>query len=128
MYDGVVEPFCISSCVLGTERHMLVSFDGFSTISKPPLDIWFLAGSLDPAGPMSLDSLAKLGGIDLPVAPPQKWIFMMNSLTTGSVMWSQVLPTGVYKDFVRSLINSVNQTMDRLPRAFFCITTFLHSA
>jgi hypothetical protein len=98
---------------------MLVSFDGFSTISKPPLDVWFLAGSLDPAGPMSLDSLAKLGGIDLPTAPPQKWTFMMNSLTTGSVMWSQVLPTGVYKDFVRGLINSVNQTMDRLPRDYY---------
>ena len=114
-----MEPFCISSRVLGTERHMLVSSDGFVTVSKPPPDVWFLAGTFECADTISLDSLTKLGAVDLPSSPPLKWISMMNTLTTGSVMWSQALPTNVYKDFVRDLINSVNQTMERLPKDYY---------
>jgi len=98
---------------------MLVSSDGFATVSKPPPDAWFLAGTFECTDTMSLDSLTKLGGVDLPSSPPPKWISMMNTLTTGSIMWSQALPASVYKDFVRGLINSVNQTMDRLPKDYY---------
>lgn len=115
-----MEPFCISSTILGSDRHMLVADDGYSTSSALPRDVWFLNGVLDPTKPLCLDSLLKLGGRDVDVRPPEKWTRSMSLLTSGSVVpWSQTMPSTAYRSFVKNLVKSVSETIDDLPKEYY---------
>ena len=99
---------------------MVVSSDGFTTLSKPPMDLWYLNGVLDPTKPLCLDSLLKLGGVELDLNPPEKWTTAMNLLVTGSsVPWSQVMPSSAYKPFIKNLVKSVSETIDSLPKDYY---------
>lgn len=99
---------------------MLVSSDGFTTLSKAPTDVWFLNGVMDPTKPLCLDSLLKLKGSTVSTSPPTKWTTAMSSLTSGStVPWSQVMPSTAYKAFVKNLVKSVAETIDDLPKDYY---------
>jgi len=99
---------------------MVVSPDGFTTLSSAPKDVWFLDGSLDPMKPLCLDSLLKLGGRELDTSPPSKWTTAMGLLVTGSqVPWSQVMPSVAYKSFVKNIVKSVAETIDALPKEYY---------
>ena len=98
---------------------MVVSSDGFTTLSKAPKDMWFLNGELDPLKPLCLDSLLKLKNMAVPLLPPDKWVRSMRSLTSGSIPWSQTLPSTQYKSFVRNLVKSIADSMDGLPKDYY---------
>jgi hypothetical protein len=115
-----VDPFCISSSILGSEKHMLVTSDGFTTLVKAPAAAWFLNGVMDPTKPLCLDSLLKLKGITPLTSPPEKWTRSMSLLASGSLVpWSQVLPSTAYKSFVKNLIKSIVETIDDLPKDYY---------
>lgn len=115
-----MEPFCISSSILGSEKHILVTSDGFSTLAKAPKDVWFLNGSFDPMKPLCLDSLLKLGGVAVDIRPPDKWRIAMEHVAPATeVPWSQVIPRPAYKSFVQNIIKSVNETIDALPKDYY---------
>lgn len=99
---------------------MVVSSDGFTTLLKAPKDIWFLNGAFDPMKPLCLDSLLKLGGVDLDIRPPNKWTVAMNLVASGSqVPWSQVMPSTEYKSFVKNIVKSIIGTIDTLPQDYY---------
>jgi len=99
---------------------MLVSSDGFTTLGKAPTDVWFLNGDLDPTKPLCLDTLLKLKGVEVPIAPPEKWKRSMSLLISGSVPpWSQVMPSTAYKSFVKNLIKSIAETIGDLPKDYY---------
>jgi hypothetical protein len=116
-----VEAFCISSTILGSEKHMVVSQDGFTTLSKAPTDLWFLNGVLDPLKPLCLDTLLKLKNVEVPTKPAEKWTKSMSLLTSGSaaIPWSQTMPSVAYKSFVKSLVKFVAETIDELPKDYY---------
>lgn len=98
---------------------MVVSDEGFNTLARPPRDIWFLNGELDPTKPLCLDSLLKLKGIEVPLRPEAKWVRSMGFLTSGSVPWSQTMPASAYKSFVKNLVKSIADSMDGLPKDYY---------
>jgi len=115
-----MEPFCISAKILGSEKHMVVSSDGFETTSKVPTDKWFLNGVLDPLKPLCLDTLIKLKNATIPIEPPEKWTRSMALLTSGSsVPWSQTMPSGAYKAFIKNLVKSISESIDELPKDYY---------
>ncbi len=122
-YDGVVDTFCISSAILGSEKHIIVSGDGFFTTSKDPKEVWFLDGTLDPNKPLCLDSILRLNGTDISIKPPDRWHKPMTLLTSGSldvrIPWSQVMPSLPYKHFVKTLIKSIVDVIQSLPKDYY---------
>ena len=99
---------------------MIVSADGFTTLTKPPIDLWFLNGKLDPMKPMCLDTLLKLKGAEIPISPPKKWVSSMTLLMSGSIPpWSQVMPSTAYKSFVKNLVKTITETIDELPKDYY---------
>ena len=118
-----MDSFCISSRILGSEKHIIVSDDGFSTTMKDPKDVWLLNGIMDPNKPLCLDSAVRLSGIELCITPPERWFKPMQFLTSGSVdvtiPWSQVIPTEPYKRFVKTLVKSITDIIDTLPKEYY---------
>jgi len=115
-----MESFCISAKILGSEKHMVVSSDGFETTSKVPTDKWFLNGVLDPLKPLCLDTLIKLKNATIPIKPPEKWTRSMALLTSGSfIPWSQTMPSGAYKAFIKNLVKSISESIDELPKDYY---------
>ena len=118
-----MDSFCISSTILGSEKHIVVSSDGYTTTSKDPKDVWFLNGVIDPNKPLCLDSALRLAGIVIQVNPPERWYKPMQFLTSGSIEvkipWPQVMPSAPYKQFVKSLIKSISDTIDKLPKDYY---------
>lgn len=101
---------------------MLVSHDGFATLTKAPEDVWFLNGVMDPTKPLCLDSLLRLNGIDIKLLPPEKWTRCMTLLASGSaVPWSQVMPQSAYKSFIKNLIKSIAENIDGLSKDYYKI-------
>lgn len=116
-----METFCISSCVLGTEKHIIVSDDGYVSTPKESKDVWILNGALDATKPLCLDSLLRLGTTEVTITPPVKWVRCMDLLTSGSssIPWSQVMPPQPYRQFIKNLINSIKVTIDELPKDYY---------
>lgn len=98
---------------------MVVASDGFSTVSSPPLGVWFLSGK-HRNDVKCLNSLFRLYSVELPTTPDTKWSVMMSSLMSGSIPpWSQVMPSGPYKNFVKNLINTVVKNIDLIPKNYY---------
>lgn len=99
---------------------MVVSSDGFTTLSKAPKDIWFLNGTFDPMKPLCLDSLLKLGGAEVDIKPSIKWTTAMSLLAHDfQIPWSQVMPSTEYKSFVKNIVKSIIGTIDALPQDYY---------
>lgn len=115
-----MESFCISSCILGSEKNVVVSDDGFLSSLKTPKDVWLLNGAIDPMKPLCLDSLFKLGNVDIDLLPNKKWLTAMDFLTKSSNLpWNMILPKEEYKLFVKNLVNTVKETIDSLPKNYY---------
>ena len=116
-----MDPFCISSSVLGSDRHIIVSDDGYNTTLKVPKDMWVFNGALDPLKPLCLDSLLKLKGIEISIKPESKWTRLIEHFIFDSaiVPWSQVMPAIAYKSFVKNLIKSIVDSIDELPKDYY---------
>ena len=99
---------------------MIVSDDGFMTISKAPTDTWYLTGEMDPMKPLCLDTLLCLKRLDVKLKPEDKWVKSMQLLTSGSLVpWSQTMPSVPYKSFIKNLIKSISDSMDDLPKDYY---------
>ena len=115
-----MDSFCISSSILGADKHILIATDGFTTLTKAPLAAWFLNGVIDPTKPFCLDSLLKLKGVVVQTLPADKWTRSMSLLMSDSIPpWSQVMPSAAYKSFIRNLIKTITETIDELPKDYY---------
>lgn len=118
-----MDKFYISSEVLGTERHMEVSSEGFSTVSRVPPDSWLLGVSPRNSGNPCLNSLFRLGGSELRVLPPEPDVTAMSIVAPdGPRPWAQVMPPTRYKTFVKNLIKSIVGNMDAMPKEYCRVT------
>ena len=101
---------------------MIVSRDGFTTVTKFPTNTWTLDGTINPHKSLCLDSLLKLHNININTCPDEKWIKSMSLLTSGSmttIPWSQSMPSVQYKLFIKKLIKSVIGIMDSLSEDYY---------
>lgn len=115
-------PFCISSDVLGSEKHMLVDQSGFATLDKIPPDVWTLSKSIDFRRRLCLNSALRLNRSAVDALPPDKWVKAMSILTKNDVKWSNVLPPDEYKRFVKNLVKSILGNIEDLPQEYCRVT------
>jgi hypothetical protein len=101
---------------------MLVTHDGFTTVTAPPPAAWYLNGEIDPMKPLCLDAGLRLAGKEIQVLPEEKWVRPMRLVASGSIgciPWSQTMPRGRYMSFVKNLINSITGSMDDIPKDYY---------
>lgn len=115
--------FCVSSDVLGSEKHMQVSDDGFRTLDRLPVDEWILGRTVDPRRRRCLNTALRLARADVDLLPPERWVKAMSHLTKGPVLWSAALPPDEYRTFVKNLIKGVLGNLRQLPKEY-CETTW----
>ena len=116
-----MEDFCISSEVLGSDKSIVVSSDGFFTCEKVPQDVWVLSGKIDDASSRNLDTLFQLENKTLINFPDQKWKKVFSSLARSEekIMWSYALPQSVYKPSLKNLIKNIVDNLDSLPKDYY---------
>jgi len=118
-----VESFYVSPSVLGTESFLEVSPEGFSTRTKLPPGSWLLSGEHKNTGPMCLDSLIRLGGVDVKTRPDDRWTNMMKVVGCESnAPWSQVMPSSVYRGYVKNIVKTIVGNAKRLPEEYYVNT------
>lgn len=105
--------------------HAVVGEDGYSAASKPPPDAWLFSGELDPTKPLCFDTLLRLHRETVRHLPHDKWV---NSARTvlgdhaTSPPWSKLMPRGEHRTFVKNLVNSLAEIIDRLPKDYYTTT------
>lgn len=122
--------FCISSSILGSERHLVISENGFSTLSPDDSSLqnmWFINGIIDSTNStkmLCLDSLFKLYGVEILLKPSIQWVKSLNLVAKDiiNIPWSQIMPTQSYHDFVKKLIKTIVDAMDQIPKDYYMNT------
>lgn len=117
-----MDAFCIGSSVLGTEKNLSVTDEGFSWRDDVPLGHWHLTGNVKPDSDMCLDSAFKLARLDITCQPPAQFVKMMSafsgSLAPNNVPWAKVMPRSAHKSFAEGLVSSVVGNLERLPLGY----------
>lgn len=114
MYDVVVARFCLDSCLIGTDRHLVVDDAGFEWSSIVPSDTWWLTGEAKPGSDWCLDTVVRLVGAKLVAQPPERFVAAMSLLTGslhGPVPWQKVMPSQEHQAFIRRLVDEAKVAM-----------------
>lgn len=116
-----MEQICIDSSVLGTEKHLILD-EGYLWSSTVPVGSWHLSGFSKLRSDRCLDTLLKLNGAEVDIAPPQKFVSAMSTLASGSthqLPWSLIMPSDAHRSFVKRLVNLLKETFPTLNRGFY---------
>ena len=103
----------LDSSLVGSQKNLLISPDGFKWVEKIPDDIWCLSGNIKKDSSRCFDTALKLSFMnDLPEVP-EKYRKVM-SLLAGSISppWSMILPQSKYKAFFNDIICYVKEHQD----------------
>lgn len=114
MYVGLVHRFCLDAALLGTDKHLLVDGESASWSPVVPPKVFHCTGHVKSTSEQCLDTVAKLAGLELPFAPPPRFVQAMSALSgsiTGDVPWQQVMPAAAHQDFIRCLVNATRVVM-----------------
>jgi len=118
-----VQVFYIGPQVLGTESFLEISGEGFSTCQKIPNNSWLFSGSYKNERHRCVDTLLRLSNIKVPTKPDSKWINMMTTLgCVESPPWSQIMPQGQYKKYVKNIVKSIIGNHKQLPEEYYVNT------
>lgn len=112
---------CIDRSILGTDRHLVLD-EGFSWTSAVPREAWHLSGDIKLHSDRCMDTLLRLGGRQLDLAPPARFVAAMSQLMSGSQgspPWSQVMPTDQHRTFVKKLVNDAKETVGQLSQDYY---------
>lgn len=114
---------CISSCILGTDKHLLCTSDGYAWCESIPCDVWHFSGAVKLDSDRCYDSLLRLAGVSIDTLPPRKHVAAINaavnSLECVSIPWARALPKRVHKAFVRRLVDEAMVTAAKLPMKYY---------
>lgn len=121
----LVDPFCVDAGLLGTDRHLVCADSGYTWRITVPSDTWHLSGHVKPDSDWCLDTLMRLGKVELALAPPARFINAMSLVQSGSnspVPWQRVMPAAAHRAFVKGIIDQVAVAMARLPVDYYRAT------
>lgn len=122
-YNGAVVPFCIDAAVLGTDRHLVSCADGFTWHATVPKDMWHLSGRVKPDSDWCLDTVLRLGGATVDLAPPVRFVNAMATVSSGSnitaMPWQRIMPARAHRAFVQGIIDQVVVAMAKAPVNYY---------
>lgn len=100
--------------ILGSERHLLMSSDGYSWMESPPAGIWHFDGTLKHDSSRCWDAALRLAGISGSMSPPERYTKAMHHVAPecSSPLWSAALPPTVYRKFFNEIIELVRAHLD----------------
>ena len=102
----------LDSCLIGSQKNLLVLSDGFRWVEKIPDDVWHLSGNIKKNSSMCLDSVLRLSSSgDIPKVP-ECYVKAMSVLTDVIPPWSMVMPPSKYKVFFSEIVNYVKDHRD----------------
>ena len=97
----------IDSYLIGSQKNLLISQDGFKWVEKVPDHVWHLNGNIKKDSSRCLDSVLKLSFVERLPAIPEPYTKMMSTLTDSIPPWSMVVPPSKYKEFFNDIVNYV---------------------
>lgn len=121
----MADPYCIDRRVIGTEKHLLCltssGGDSFVWSDDVPSDCWHLDGTFKDG--LCLDTLARLGGLTLDLAPEKKFVSSTTPFLSGSgvsfVPWQHLMPGKAHRDFVKRLVTQAADALARGPKDYY---------
>ena len=102
----------IDSYLIGSQKNLLISQDGFKWVEKVPDDVWHLNGNIKKDSSRCLDSVLKLSFVERLPAIPEPYTKMMSTLTDSIPPWSMVMPPSKYKEFFNDIVNYVRDNQN----------------
>lgn len=113
--------FCIDSCIIGTNKHLVCDEGSFGWTEHVPIDTWHLSGNLKNTD-WCLDTLFKLSNvIKLDLFPPSRFVSASSFVMPDSLQrpWQKLMPSRAHRDFVKRLVSDVGVAMASSPVSFF---------
>lgn len=114
--------FCLDSCLIGTDKHLVVEDDDVQWVVAVPPDTYHMSGIVKDNDDWCLDTVVKLSGVAAITLPPAKFVkaaeIMMNSFA-GPMPWQKLLPAAEHQAFVRQLIDVAKVAMQNPALGYF---------
>jgi DNA polymerase family A len=102
----------IDSCVIGSQKNLLVSSDGVMWTDKIPDTAWHFSGNVKKESMKCWDTVLLLNSAkNYPHVAPE-YVKMMSVLMKDQVPWSMVLPQSKYKIFFKEIVSYIKNSMD----------------
>lgn len=116
-----MDPFCIDSTLLGTDKHLVCEEDGFLWRDRVPRGAWHLNGREKRNGDCCLDTLLRLCGITIDLCPPTQFVNMMATVSPdmSHVPWQRVMPVAAHRAFVKKIVDQVVVAMATAHTGFY---------
>ena len=109
---------------MGTQKHLVCAGDSFTWRKNLPSDMFHLSGDVKPADDLCLDTLFKLGKIDLDLLPPKQFVSAMKlaagkDFDVNTTPWQDVMPTEAHRTFIKNIISQVVVNSNKLPVNYY---------
>ncbi len=115
--------FCIDASLLGTDRHLVASSDGYKWCVTVPAGTWHLSGEIKPDSDWCLDTVLRLNNVRIDVTPPPKFSCAMSTFQSGSlfapVPWQKVMPTAAHRAFVKGIVDQMAVAINGLSTDYY---------
>jgi hypothetical protein len=103
----------IDSCMLGAQKHLVVSDDGVSWSHRVVSDSWHFSGGLKQTGNKCWDTMLKLSHTSTPKIP-EKYVAAMALVAPNEtkIPWRFVVPQTVYKQYFDEILSLARKPID----------------
>lgn len=102
----------LDSSLIGSQKNLLISSDGFTWIEKIPSEVWHFSGQIKNDSSKCFDSVLKLSSTADPPKVPESYRKAMSLLMDSPPQWSMVMPPSKYKEFFNDVICYVKDNQD----------------
>jgi len=111
----VIVDVLLDSTLIGSQKNLLMSSDGYTWIEGSSPDVWHLSGAIKNESQRCWDTVLKLSLVSsssIPT-PPLPYLKMMTHIAPdSSPPWSMVLPPSKYKMFFNDIVKYVQSHLD----------------
>lgn len=126
-----MDKVCIDACVIGTEKHLIVSDDGFVWSHHVPDDAWHLTGELKLSSTRCLDTLLRLEHVDIDLKPSRSWREVVDTVSKAEplvhVPWQLVMPSRDHRAFIKRLVDEVQGILPSVIANYYRDTWVKHT-
>jgi len=102
----------LDSSLIGSQKNLLISSDGFTWVEKIPSEVWHFNGQIKNDSSKCFDSVLKLSSTAEPPKVPESYRKVMSLLMDSPPPWSMVMPPSKYKEFFNDVICYVKNNRD----------------
>jgi len=113
--------FCVDSKVLGTKSHLMWSPEGCAWLGEVPKNCWHFSGNVKPLNDWCMDSLLRLGQVDIGCNPPERYVRVMQQVAPSlqNPPWVHCMPAEAHRAFVKNLLARLADSLVGLPINYF---------